>query len=77
MNNRTQILVFAIFLSIAVGICGYLHLNPKKIYSKNTYTFGGDRIYKTDYTEFEYSVLISIVVGILLLTFMRFFSKRS
>jgi hypothetical protein len=73
MNNRTQILIVGIFLSTVVGISGYFYLNPKfvKIGDIDGRAYGN-----MDYTLFKYSILISAVVGILLLTFIKFFSKR-
>lgn len=73
MNNRIQILIVGIFLSIVVGISGYFYMNPKFV---KTGEYDGRPYGRLDYTLFEYSILISAVIGILLLTFLKFFSKR-
>jgi hypothetical protein len=74
MKIKTQILVFGIFLSIVVGISGYFYLNPEFIVTGKLFDGRNHGYY--NYTHFKYSILISVVVGILLLTFMTFFSKK-
>ena len=74
MFNRTQILVFGIFLSIVVSISGYFYLNPKFVVTGKIWT--GENCGYSDYTPFRYSILISVVLGILLLSFMTFLSKK-
>lgn len=81
MNNKTQSFIFGIFLSVSVSICGYFYINPTMIYANDNgkwkRMFGMNRLIETDYTNFKYSVLISIVISILLFTFIKLFTKKS
>lgn len=70
MNNRIRALILGLYLSFAVGISGYLYINPDKI--EDEY---GDKI--NDFTNFKYSILISLVIGILIFTFFKFFTKKT
>ena len=74
MNNKIQNLIMGIYLSIAISICGYFFLNPKR----DKY-FDDDGILVDivhNYSHFKYSILISVVVGILIFTLTNFFKKK-
>jgi hypothetical protein len=73
MDNKIQKLILGIYLSIAIGICGYFYLNPKFIV---TTKIDGRDYGVNSYTDFENSSLISIVFGILLFTLTNFFKKK-
>lgn len=75
MNNKIQSFIYGIYLSITIGICGYLYLNPE-IIKTNRKLFDGSVIVHISYENFKYSVLTSIVLGILLFTFINFFNNK-
>jgi hypothetical protein len=77
MNNKIQKLILGIYLSVSIGICGYFYLNPTTIYSGRFLDYEKkEQIIYTSYSNFENSVLISIVFGILLFTLTNFFKKK-
>ena len=79
MKKEIIRLIFGIYSAIATAICGYLYINPIKTYDKdpdNIRFLGYAAIIKKDYSEFQYSVLLSVVVGILLLTILNFIKNQ-
>jgi hypothetical protein len=79
MKKEIIRLIFGIYSAIAVGICGYYYINPIKMYDqdpKMISIYGYAPIIKEDYSEFKYSVLLSVVVGILLLTILNFINNQ-
>jgi hypothetical protein len=78
MNNNLKGL-FGIYLSIAIAVSGYFFINPdikpsfdiSRIFYYEKY-----KIDYLDYSNFKYSVLISIIIGILLYSFTHFFNKN-
>jgi hypothetical protein len=78
MTKKNIKLIFGIYLAIAVAVCGYYYINPTKIYAQDQNwinNFGHDRLLEIDDTEFQYSILISIVVGIIIFTLLNFTKK--
>lgn len=73
MNNKTLIFILGAYISICVSIIGYFYINP----TQNKIFQGLENInfYTVDYTNFKYSILISIVGLILLLSFLQLFRK--
>jgi hypothetical protein len=71
--------IFGIYSAIAVAMCGYYYINPVKIHDqdpKRIKILGYAAIIRKDYSEFQYSVLLSVVVGILLLTILNFIKNQ-
>lgn len=72
-------LILGIYLAIAIAICGYFYINPIKTYDKDPdmiRLIGYSAVIRKDYSEFQYSVLLSVVVGILLLTILNFIKNQ-
>ncbi|MBX9889338.1 MAG: hypothetical protein K2Y30_15555 [Flavobacteriaceae bacterium] len=77
MNNNIKAL-FGIYLSISVAVSGYFYINPgiKHPFSRQGIAYYEKfKIDYLDYSNFKYSVLISIIVGILLYSFSHLFKK--
>ena len=70
MNKRIKTLILGIYLSLAVGISGYYYINPDKIEVQYEDTI-------IDFTNFKYSILISLVIGIIIFTLLQFFTKKT
>ncbi|MDI9312952.1 MAG: hypothetical protein QM535_22265 [Limnohabitans sp.] len=79
MNNKIITFIFRVYISISICVSGYFYINPEKIFANDgghwKRTFGHNRLLEIDYTYFKYSVLISIVVGILFYSFLQLFKK--
>lgn len=71
MNNKTLIFILGTYTSVCVSIIGYFYINPteKKIFN------GIENLNWLDYTNFKYSILISIVGLIFLFSFLQLFRK--
>ena len=80
MNNKFKTLIFGVYLSISVTICGYYYINPIKVYAADNgkwmRLFGHNRLLEINFTNFKYSILISIVVGILLFTTLKLINNE-
>jgi hypothetical protein len=79
MKKEIIRLIFGIYSAIAVAICGYFYINPIKVYDPDKRwirILGHARLLREDYLEFQYSVLLSVVVGILLLTILNFIKNQ-
>lgn len=71
MNKNKQRFIIGIYLAISVAIIGFLHINPIETHYK--YEFNG-KIYSDSYPDndyFKYSILISIVGFIVLLSYFQ------
>jgi hypothetical protein len=73
MNNKIQKLILGIYLSVSIGICGYFYINPKRV---KLFYDGRLVDIHNNYSHFKYSILISVVVGILIFTLTNFFKKK-
>jgi hypothetical protein len=77
-NNNNIKALFGIYLSISIAVSGYCYINPD---IKHPFSREGIAYYEKfkidylDYSNFKYSVLISIIVGILLYSFSHLFKK--
>ena len=71
MNNKTLIFILGIYTSVCVSIVGYFYINP----TENRILSGSENLNWLDYTNFKYSILISIVGLILLFSFLQLFRK--
>jgi len=79
MKKEIIRLILGIYSAIAIAICGYFYINPIKIYDKDPVMIkilGYATIIRKDYSEFQYSVLLSVVGGILLLTILNFIKNQ-
>lgn len=80
MKKEIIKLTIGIYSAIAISICGYYYINPIKIYLQNQKMIrilgGHPQVIRLDYTEFQYSILLSIVAGILLITILNFIKTK-
>jgi hypothetical protein len=80
MKKEIIKLIIGIYSAIAITICGYYYINPIKIYLKDQGMIRilgpGPHVVGLDYTEFQYSILLSIVAGILLITILNFIKTK-
>ena len=77
MKKELRNLILGIYIAISISICGYLYINPVITETSEKASFNGVQFYTIDYTHFKYSVLISIVIGILLYTFLQYYKSKS
>jgi hypothetical protein len=85
MDKKIMTFIYSIYVAIVISICGYFYINPLET---GHFKYSGVRdesgytkyvkiwvTEKLDYTNFKYSILVSIVIGILLFSFLRLFKK--
>jgi hypothetical protein len=76
MNNKIITFIFGVYISLSVSISGYFYINPTEVWrfwDGFEYENYGTPHY--DFINLKYSVLISIVIGILLYSFLQLFKK--
>lgn len=75
MSKNKQKFILGIYIAIAISISGFIYINPIKTYTK--YEFNGkiesDYYYNMDYLK--YSILISIVGLIIILSVFQLYKK--
>lgn len=73
MKNNIKRLIFTIYLVATVSICGYFYINPIVDVRIDLHL---NTVYEYDYSNFKYSVLVSIVVGIIMISYFDYLKKN-
>ena len=70
MNNNTIRLIITVYLLVSISIIGYYYINP---YTDNVFFLDSRNRYKIRKFEyFKYSILVSILIGILLVSIIGY-----
>lgn len=79
MSKNKQRFITGIYLAICVSISGYLYLNPTTYDREGSVIkhFRNGEFVRFDYINFKYSVLISVVIGILIYSILQLFKKKT
>ncbi len=75
MEAKTIKLILGTYLAISFTICGFFYINPKIVYANDSSwisSFGHDRVLKIDYSAFQYCIVGSIAIFILLYSILQF-----
>ena len=67
-------LIFTTYLVISISVMGFFLINPKEI--KN-YDHNFKKTIEYDYLSFKYSLLISILVGIILISYSGYIKNKT
>lgn len=69
-----------VYTATAISVVGYNYINAEKIYKKNDWgyieRYGRKVVLDIDYTNFKYSLLTSIVLGILIYSVLILFKNK-